>query len=258
MRWFRNLRISLKLTAGFSVMLLFIAGVGIAGRISVRKINGQLQDILAVQLPSIDALVETDRDLQQLLVAERSMIFSNPKSDAFKQFAQEYDTNIEQSRQRWEKFKSLVTTDRERGIIGEYEQLRDAWSQVSRQVVDGRTADTREGMRLALDLTLGEAKDKFEAMREKLDELTELQLSIANAARAKANRLYEATMVWLAGIAATGFLAGIVMAFFIGRSITHPINEAVAGLIAEHECPLHHGVVNFEQAFGAKHLMGFE
>ncbi len=237
MKWFKNLKISLKLTAGFTVMLIFIAGVGVAGRVSVKKINGQLQEFLSVQLPSIDALVETDRDLQQLLVAERSMIFTNPNSETFKEFVQEYDTNLEQSRQRWEKFKSLAATAQERKIISEYEQLRDAWIQVSRQVVDGRTADTRQGRRLALDLTLGEAKSKFETMRGKLDQLTELNLSIAGAASAKANYLYKTTLVWLAGITVAGFLAGIVMALLIGRSITHPINEAVAGLkdVAEGE-----------------------
>ena len=45
---------------------------------------------------------------------------------------------------------------------------------LSRQVVAGRAEDTREGRRLAIDLTLADAKVKFDEMRGYLDQLTDL------------------------------------------------------------------------------------
>ncbi|MBU0647979.1 arginine--tRNA ligase, partial [Patescibacteria group bacterium] len=50
----------------------------------------------------------------------------------------------------------------EKALIPKFEKARDEWKVVSRKVVDGRLADTREGRREALDLSLGVAKKKFE------------------------------------------------------------------------------------------------
>ena len=83
MKWFKDLKIKYKLTAGFAVMIVFIGVIGWNGYRSVRKIDGHLEDISSVRLSSIDYLLQADRDLQQLLVAERSMIFANTKSDVF-------------------------------------------------------------------------------------------------------------------------------------------------------------------------------
>ena len=237
MNWYKNLKLKFKLTVGFAIMLLFICGVGLTGYLSVFNINHNLKEIFAVRLPSIDLLLEVDRDLQQLLVAERSLIFASANSDIFKQLVDEYQTNLKQAQQRWEKFKALPATTEEQPLIKQYDIAHQAWAEVSGQILQGRTADTREGRRLALDLTLGEAKQKFEAMRDNLDKLTELNLSIAQAESQSAESTYGHTKLMLISIIALGIVVGISLALFIGISITNPVNAAVAGLkdIAEGE-----------------------
>jgi methyl-accepting chemotaxis protein len=237
MKWFNNLKLKFKLTVGFSIMLLFIFAIGVTGYHSVYDINGNLNEIFTVRLPSTDLLLETDRDLQQLLVAERSLIFANANSDVFKQLLEEYQTNLQQARQRWEKFKALPATPEEQTLIRQYDQSYQAWLEVSAKIVEGRSADSREGRRLALDLTLGEAKDKFEAMRDNLDKLTEVNLSIAQAESKAAEATYGHTKVVLISIIAFGIAVGVGLSLIIGKSITNPVNAAVAGLkdIAEGE-----------------------
>jgi methyl-accepting chemotaxis protein len=230
MEWFKNLKISYKLTAGFALMLLLMVGMGLTEYRSERNIGSNLQEIFSVRLPSIDLLLEVDRDLQQLLVAERSMIFTNVKSDLFKRLLDDYESNLKQSNERWEKFKALPATAEERTLIEAYDNAHAQWMAVSRRVVEGRTADTREGRRLALDLTTGEAMQKFEAMRENINRLTELNLKIATSEHDAANATYDRAMVWLASIIAIGMAAGIFLSLFISRSITKPVNAAVAGL----------------------------
>lgn len=149
----------------------------------------------------------------------------------------EYQTNLTQARQRWEKFKALLATTEEQSLIEQYDKADHAWGEVSDQILKGRTADTREGRRLALDLTLGEAKQKFEAMRDNLDKLTELNLSIAHAESQSAESTYSHTKLMLISIIALGIVVGIGLALFIAISITNQVNAAVAGLkdIAEGE-----------------------
>ena len=227
---FSNMKIRAKLTLGFGVMTAFAGAIGLAGYIGIKAIEHNLDDIFKVRLPSIDYLLQTDRDLQQLLVAERSMIFANAGSDTFKKLVGEYQQNLEQSRQRWEKYKALATTSAETQLFSAYEKARSEWEAVSKRVVDGRVADTREGRREALDLSLGQAREKFEQMRDYLDKLTDINQKNAAAARLDAEQTYRHTIGVLVGFLLVGAVAGFLMAWLSGRSIARPVNAAVAGL----------------------------
>jgi len=237
MKWFKNLRISIKLFLGFFVMIVFMGVIGLTGYQGLNDIQRHLDKIFAVNLPGIDYLIEADRDLQQLLVAERSMIFANTKSDIFKALVKEYETNLKQSEERWEKYKALPLTEAEKTIIPKYEKAKKEWQTISKKVVEGRKADTRQGRREALDLTLGDAKAKFETMRDFLDKLTELNLKLAQTAHHEASATHKNGVMVLVAIICSGVIAGIFLAVVIGLGIKKPISSAVAGLkdIAEGE-----------------------
>ncbi|MBT8340328.1 MAG: methyl-accepting chemotaxis protein [Desulfatitalea sp.] len=229
MNWFRDLTIGRKLTVGFGVMLILISCVGITGYISVNRIKGLLDHIVAERLPALTYLLESDRDLQRLLVAERSMIFTNTQSDTFRSLVDEYKSNLEKSQTRWEKFKTLPAGNQEREIMARYDKQRANWMAISRQIVEGRQADTREGRRLALDLSLGQAKARFDQMRDNLDELIRINMAEADAVAKQAAHLYARTTAWMVGFVLAGIMAVALMAIIIGRAITTPLRLAVAG-----------------------------
>ncbi len=230
MKWFKNLTIGTKLILGFSVMIVLTGIIGLNGYRSTANIDQNLKEIFAVRLPSIISLIQTDRDLQQLLVAERSSIFANAKSDVFKQLVKDYEENLVQSQQRWEKFKVLQTTDEEEAIAAKYDQAREAWMAISARVVEGRVADTRDGRREALDLTLGEAKEKFEEMRNYLDQLTEINLGSSQKASEEADSTYRTTLMSMFAITGIGLLVGVFLMWGLGRGITRPLKGVISGL----------------------------
>ncbi len=227
MNWIKRLTVGTRLTVGFSVMIVFLIIVGLSGFLSVKKINGNVDDIFTLRLPSMDYLIEADRDLQQLLVSERSMIFAAPGAEVFKSLLKDYEENLKQSDERWNKYKALAATSREKEIIPKYEQARREWEGISRKVVDGRLANTEEGTRESLDITLGVAKTKFEAMREYLNELTEINLAEATKAHDEAMRTYSNTRTILLIIIFIGILAGIFLIWIISGSVTKPLREVI-------------------------------
>ncbi len=226
----KQLTVGTRLVMGFSVMIVFLVIVGLSGFQSVKHINGNLSDIFNVRLPSMDYLIEADRDLQQLLVSERSMIFAATKSDIFKDLVGAYEENLQQADERWNKYKALATSPEEQAIIPHFEQAREDWKVISRKVVDGRLADTRQGRREALDLTLGIANTKFEQMRDHLDQLTEINLAGAQKAHREAGRTYTNTRMLLLGMLGAGFFAGILLSWLIGRGVTRPLRRVINGL----------------------------
>ena len=235
MSWFNKLTVGGRLICGFAVMIVITAVVGGQGIRGGRAIHGCLQDVLVTRMPSIDYLLEADRDLQQLLVAERSLIFSNADSNEFKTFVGDYETNLEQAWARWEKYKELATTPQEREVVPKFEAAWKEWSAVSRRVVDGRIADTREGRRVALDLSLGLAREKFESMREQIDRLTGINLELAKTANSEATAAYHGAFWFQIGLAALGILTGLVLALVIRRSIAGPLNKVIRHLTLSSE-----------------------
>jgi methyl-accepting chemotaxis protein len=233
MKWFRNLKIGSKLIAGFSIMILIMGIIGYTGFSSVNTINHKLDNIFSVRLPGIDNLIQTDRDLQQLLVAERSMIFANAKSEAFKQLVEDYEQNLQQADERWGKYKALPgASSEEEAIFPKYEKAKAEWQIISKKVVDGRTADTRKGRREALDLTLGSAAEKFEQMRDYLDQLTGINLELAAEDRDIASSTYQAVLISLLAFSGAGLLIGIFLMWGIGRGVTKPLKRVIEGLTA--------------------------
>jgi methyl-accepting chemotaxis protein len=223
MNIFRNLKIRNKLILAFLSLIILMIAIGYVGYKSLSDIENKLNDIFSIRLPAIDYIIEADRDLQQLLVAERSIIFSAKSSEKFQSFINDYNENFQQSIDRIGKYEALVTTKEEKDILTKYFDARKEWEVISKQVVDGRLEDTREGSRLALDLTLGDASEKFEVMRTYLDQLTGINLTAAEEARKKAGKTYKLALMLFFGIIFIGIFISLVLTFLLSKNIGEPI-----------------------------------
>ncbi len=230
MKWLKNLKVGAKLFLGFSVMIVFIAVVGISGYQTASKLDGYMDTIFKVTVPSIDYLLQADRDLQQLLVAERSMIFANASSDEFKQMVKDYEENLQQAGERFEKYKALAETAEEQALIQQFVKAMEDWKAVSRKVVDGRIADTREGRRVALDLSLGEASKKFEKMRGFIDQLGAVSLANMEKAHDHAEEIYQKASYMLSAVIGAAIVIGVLLMLGIGRGVTRSLRVVIEGL----------------------------
>ncbi|WP_291326534.1 methyl-accepting chemotaxis protein [Desulfovibrio sp. UCD-KL4C] len=215
----KHKQIGKRLGMGFGILIALLVVAGATGIIGAQVIQSGVEKLFVVRLPAIDALIQADRDLQQLLVAERSMIFANVKSDKFKALVAEYDKNLAQAKKRVATFKKLAVTPDELGLLEGYEKAYAEWLGLSQQVVEGRKSDTRAGRRVALDLTLGKAAVKFEGMRDYLDKLTELALHSADEDQKLSAKTFFITVISILLIT----IASIIVGVFLGRSLTNSI-----------------------------------
>jgi methyl-accepting chemotaxis protein len=237
MRFFRNIRIRTKI---FSICFILLAIMTLSGWISFHSMTGiqaNLDAIFKVRMPGIDFLIEADRDLQQLLVAERSLVFADPGSDTYKKFLKEYDTNFKQSAERWEKFKALSSAPEEKPFIEAHDNARKEWTLASRRVLNELAKNTEESRKLAIELTLGETSSKFETMRDPMDKLTDLSLAGAQKASDEADSTYRSARFLLISSVVLGLIVGILLTWFVTKTIVDTIHSAIISLkdIAEGE-----------------------
>lgn len=219
-----NVKISSKLLMSFSIILVIVVAVGITGFVSTRSMNDSLIDISTGDLPSVNFLLQADRDLYQLLAAERSMIFANVNTELFGQLVTEYEEALQQSRERFEDFKALAD-ENAKDLIDKYENARSQWEKLTKQVVEGRASDTREGRRLAIDLTLSDALTKFNEMSGYLDQLTDLTMERVENNRIAADYTFKKTTLILSLTTLAGLITGLVLAIFIAGGITKPLKK---------------------------------
>ena len=223
MKLLNNTKIVVRLILGFFFTLILMGGIGLSGYLSINSIQRNLEEIYRVNLPSLKLLGEVDKDFQQVLVAERSMIFTNAKSEDFQDLIADYEKNLRQSSERFEKFKALISSEEEMAVAAEFEQARNEWEAISRQVVDNRIADTGDGSGLALDLSIGLANEKFEAVEDQLDKLAEMILQNAATFEQESVQVYENTVFMLIVIIAGGVALVLFLAIVLTRSITRQL-----------------------------------
>ncbi|MFA6465667.1 MAG: methyl-accepting chemotaxis protein, partial [Desulfurivibrionaceae bacterium] len=222
-----DMKVASKLTLCFAAMILFMIVIGGSGYVGLSYLDNNLLDISEKKMPAINYLLSADRDLQQLLVAERSMIFASTETDVFKQMVKDYEENLGQVVQRMGKYKALAETPQEKELLAKYDKAFAEWQGLSRQVVNGRVEDTREGRSLSLDLTLGPANAKFEEMRDFIDKLQDLNETHIAKARAEAATTYKSAVIALVAVIGGGALIAIVLALVVSRNITLPLGKAV-------------------------------
>lgn len=247
MQWYKNLKIRTKLISAFAVVILLLAAVGLMGVLGANLINDNLEEALSVDLPALDYLIESDRDLQQLLVAERSMIFANAGSDGFKQLVADYDENLKQAQDRLAKYEALPLTDEEKTILEQYKTDRAAWEALSKQIVEGRKADTREGRRLAIDLSLNQASQAFEKMRDHLNKLQEINLAKTEAGRQEATDIYNKTFLYVVILTAAAILLVLILLSLLRKTVIRPIQ-----IMMERGRDLSEGQADLTQRLGLK------
>jgi methyl-accepting chemotaxis protein len=212
-------RLSFKLTTSYAILIIALSAVGYTGYYAAKTISGNLETLFTRFLPSVDFLIEADRDLHQLLVAERTMLFTDPHSDAFKTLQETYDLNLKQAKERFGKFKALMTTPEEKQMAGQFDQAMRRWEVTSAKVLKSRMQGTEEATAAAMALSQGEANEQFEFMREFINKLTDLDLTYSEEKNSASKSLYETTILCIIGLTISMILFAIVTGVFIIRGV---------------------------------------
>ena len=224
--WFNDLRLARKILFAFTIILLLVLVIGYVGFRGVRTTNRLLDNTSRVLLRSVDLINhQTDRDLQQLLVAERSLISADADSDLFRKLVADYEENVRQSDERWQAYKQLADTPQELTVIPLYEASRRDWLTLSRRIVELRQKDTPDGRGIAHGLSLGPAHDKFTEMREHLNVLEEHFTKQAVEREQQARSAY----VWVTEVILFTTLGAVVVGLFLAwrihLSVSVPVHQ---------------------------------
>jgi methyl-accepting chemotaxis protein len=226
----KNLKIKYKLISSFSIMITFIVLIGLMGYLNTSKIRKNTDHIFTNSLPKMSYLLEVDRDLYQLLVAERSMANTDKGSQVFPDLEKTYRETLEQSRTRLNKYKESAESEEEREIISKFEESWKEWRDNSEKVIQGIKTEGSETNQEKRVTAFGEANSRFENMRGFLNKLLDIDKMNAENRQKELHNIYQNAVYAYIIVVAAGIFMGILLALIISRRITRPIARAVQGL----------------------------
>ncbi len=237
MNFFRDLSIKNKIMLNSFILIIILAFCGFMGYSGINRIHKNLNSIFEVRLPSMDFLIEADRDLHQLLIAERAMTVTPADNEAFKGFKEDYDKNLGQVIERFGNYEKLSRTDTTKELIDKFHADMKAWQESSSRIVALAQENTDESRKQAFEMSFGETSKLFEDMRGNLDKLTEINLEDAHNENQQASSTYSRSIFIFILLVLAGIAIGLIIGYSIGKAIVNNISRTISMLkeIAEGE-----------------------
>ena len=230
MAWFYNLGFRWKLTLPVALLAILLATTALIGVQLINRLSEDVNRLADEFLPGLNSLLQADRDLYQALVAERSMIFVDTNSEEYKKLTAMHDENIGQARERAVKFFRTTRSEQAQEREQEFLALFDKWSDTTQEIERQRSEGGRIGRSTAIDMSFNEGVTKFDAMRQVIDELTDLVQKDAAAAGANAHTTTDNNQIIQAATLTIGLLVCVLIAFFFPILITRPLNRVISAI----------------------------
>ena len=212
----------------FIVVAVAVAGItSYIGITNVAKLNAGTELFTDVYVPSVEQILNADRDLYQAELERMKLADLTPGSEEWDACIASMEENTGQVVERTAGYAETATTAEQEQFINAHVSARDTWKQAVNEYISNLEKGTPEGMQAA------EAMEEnlavlFENVRTPLDELTNASLTMAEETKMEAAESYSSTrrnslIVLVAGIAILLFLG-----YSVWRSIVNPIGVALA------------------------------
>lgn len=228
---FANMKIGVRLTLGFAIVLALMAALAVIGINGMATVEGRLDDIVKNNVYKTrlnNDMATSLNDVQRLM--RTLLLLKDPAAQATQR------KSIEVARSKYnEAFDALEkTTASEKGktIRGKIKGFAAAARALNDKVIELSTAGKAEE---SLKLLMDEARPASQKWQEAVNENTALQEENITAASAAASKGYDSAFQLMLTLASVAIVFGALLAWFLTRSITGPVNQAlkVANHLAE-------------------------
>lgn len=226
----KNLSFQKKIIGSFVGIMAISLAMGAAGEFALHKLNGQVSTAFTYFVPSTDFLIQADRDLQQLLVAERTLISGDLTEEQKAKQWDEINSNKKQFETRASKYEALAKSPREKEVMKLFWEDHKKWEtqlEKTRALIEESTDASRHQAR---ELSLGAGAELFESMRERLNVLQEYLGEEADKETKQSAELYRISSMALAGCIALSLIVILGIYFGIVRKVILKLSQFVSDL----------------------------
>ncbi|WP_161485039.1 MCP four helix bundle domain-containing protein, partial [Neomoorella mulderi] len=227
------MKVRTRLMIILTIAVIVTLSVWYIDMLNLAKLNKATATIDEVFLPSVENILNADRDLYQVYVAELELFDAVPGSPEWDRYTKEIKDNFQQVVDRVNGYAELATTQEQRNIVAQHVAARDKWKvELDKYIrlLEQGTPEARQQARLIRE----QVAPLFESTREPLNTLTDASLEMSEKTKNEARDIYSNARKVSLIVIATGMIILLLLIIILLRSITIPLNLAVdhLGLIA--------------------------
>ncbi|MFY0528045.1 HAMP domain-containing methyl-accepting chemotaxis protein [Archangium gephyra] len=225
MTWFNNLKLASKLLVSVLLLCLNAGAMGTVALGYMEQIRLAGQEVTRSWLPGIRHISDANSNISDFHIAGQQLVFS---TDTARMTGLEQRLRAEQEKveRNLELYAPTILRDDDRRL---FEDIRARWkdylAEHEKVLALRREKDGQEAL-------LAAARDRtqqgFEALSVKLDELVAFNARFANEATARSEAAHEAMQRSILAMCVLASLFFVVIGFVLSRSLSRPLNEAVA------------------------------
>ncbi len=231
MKLLNNLRVGTRLALAFAVLLALLLAMALIGVFQAKSINYYAEYYPENILPSLRALHDVDAALSETRRFElRVLLSEDPKVLADQQAR--IAKARERSLQRLKDYDSLVSDDTDKGLLDQAKKGAKAYYEVQDQVIalaSQGMADPSQATK-ARELSLGKGFEVFSQFQDTLRQWWAYNEKVAGAATESAISAYQRVLTVFGLVVVVALAIGVWAAWVITRSITEPVQRAVAAV----------------------------
>jgi methyl-accepting chemotaxis protein len=224
---FSNLKIGVRLVAGFLAVASISAIVGAVGLRNASEMNDLAGHMYERELLGLSAVKEANVALVAIGRARANFLLAPTQAERDRHLKSIADYSGV-AKAELAKARPLFVTERAKEIFTGIDREWEAYQSEMKHTLALAAAKKMQERDEALQQSLDAVRGKADQLDKYLDELTKQKESRAAAANQEAGHLYEASRTLMVGIIAGGIALGLVLGFLISRSVSRPIVRAAA------------------------------
>ncbi|CCQ97167.1 Methyl-accepting chemotaxis protein signaling domain protein [[Clostridium] ultunense Esp] len=231
LRWFLNLRTSVKLISAFVVLALILVFVGYYGLMNMEKLNSSLDDMYNKRLVPISQVKDIESRFEQLRTSLLAMHYVY-------QTQKEKEDTLKAMEGVKKEIESLISTYGNRSFAQKeheelYKKVGPAWQNfkntIEQAVQLSLNGNDAEFTNYLLNGGYMKARDD---LKKALNDLIVLNTNSAVQAEKEGKNLYSTSRVITISVILISFLLSIGLGYFISQVIAKPLNRVV-GLVSK-------------------------
>jgi len=219
-RLFTDLGFRWKITLPIAALALLLVLMGVFGMRGIERVTDSSEVLGTRHLPAIGLLLNADRDLYQAFVAERSLLDSDA-GDHVQALKASHAENLKQAYDRVQKYAAMQPGTEALALVERFNSGFQQWSAVSQRVIEQVDLDPQA----ASALSFGDSEARFDAMRDAIDKLGELEGAAAEAEGAAAIADGAATSSQQTAVLIIGLLGCVLLILGLPMVVLHPMRR---------------------------------
>ncbi len=232
MKWFYNLRTSVKLISAFLCIALILTFVGLVGLNNLGKMNSRMGNMYNNNLVPIAELSSAQAVYHQIRIAARDMSMIARSAEENRQYEDQIKSLQAQLLGKVNRYRQTRLTPPEEELLKKFDPAWKAYSQSLEKAIQLNNANDTQGF---IALLQGEINKTGTEFSKVMDDLVALNTNIADQTRESGDKAFLSSRNMTILIIAVSFAVSIGFGIYIAQIIARPLNRTVklVGQVAE-------------------------